>query len=93
MDIEGFGLRPAIHFPSGPEEALTPINKSAQFDWDFEREALVICETNPRAALRFVDAVDPFICWRSIQKSDRCGVTEIQSIRLATSSCPVSTTT
>ena len=40
---------------------MTPVNKSAQFEWDFEREALLICETNPSAALRFVDAVDAAI--------------------------------
>jgi plasmid stabilization system protein ParE len=37
---------------------LTPVTKSAPFEWDFEREALYLCETNPSAAQRFVDAVD-----------------------------------
>lgn len=37
---------------------MTPVTKSAPFEWDFEREALYLCETNPSAAQRFVDAVD-----------------------------------
>ena len=37
------------------------VNKSAQFESDFEREALFLCDANPSAALRFVDAVDAAI--------------------------------
>ena len=40
---------------------MTPVNKSAQFERDFERDALLICDANPPAALRFVDAVDAAI--------------------------------
>lgn len=40
---------------------MTPVSKSEQFAWDFEREALFICEANAPAALRFVDAVDAAI--------------------------------
>jgi plasmid stabilization system protein ParE len=61
MDIKGLGSRATARFTSSPEEALTHVNKSAQFEKDFEREALIICEANPSAALRFVDAVDAAI--------------------------------
>jgi len=37
---------------------LTPVAKSAPFEWDFEREALHLCDANPSAAQRFVEAVD-----------------------------------
>jgi len=34
---------------------LTPVVKSGQFEFDFEREALHLCDTNPSAAQRFVE--------------------------------------
>ena len=37
---------------------MTPVAKSAQFEWDFEREALQLCDDNPSAARRFVESVD-----------------------------------
>jgi plasmid stabilization system protein ParE len=37
---------------------LTPVAKGAQFELDFEREALHLCDANPSAARRFVEAVD-----------------------------------
>jgi plasmid stabilization system protein ParE len=37
---------------------LTPVTKSAPFEWDFEREALCLCDANPSAAQRFIEAVD-----------------------------------
>lgn len=37
---------------------MTPVVKSAQFESDFEREALHLCDANPSAAQRFVEAVD-----------------------------------
>jgi plasmid stabilization system protein ParE len=40
---------------------LSPVTKGAQFEQDFEREALGLCEENPSAAQRFVDAVDAAI--------------------------------
>ena len=40
---------------------MTPIHKSAQFEQDFERETLYLCQENPLAALQFVDAVDAAI--------------------------------
>ncbi len=40
---------------------MTPVQKGAQFESDFEREALFLCEVSPPVALRFVDAVDAAI--------------------------------
>ena len=40
---------------------MTRVSKSARFEGDFERDALYLCEANPSAAHRFVDAVDAAI--------------------------------
>jgi plasmid stabilization system protein ParE len=40
---------------------VTPVTKSAQFEQDFARESVYLCEANPSAAWRFVEAVDAAI--------------------------------
>jgi plasmid stabilization system protein ParE len=73
---------------------LTPVAKSALFEWDFEREALHLCDANPSAAQRFVEAVDAAVeFWRSTLRLAPSGVTEIRTTRPDTCSCLAFTTT
>jgi plasmid stabilization system protein ParE len=40
---------------------MTPVVKSGRFEADFAERALLLSQANPRAALRFVDAVESVV--------------------------------
>jgi len=71
---------------------LTPIAKSAQFEWDFEREALYLAEANPSALSDLLmQWMGPLCCSPTIPTLVLFGVTETRNISLGICSCLAST--